>query len=84
VADSIRIVRNRSIRNVDDARLQDSLQQIHSMVHTPEGLHAWDAPRRHLYNYGIKALAIRDELLRRNVEPTVEGCLWCSQEARRG
>lgn len=76
----MRIVRTRSIPNVDVDRLQDSLSRVHEMVHTRDGLVAWDAPRRGLFDYGMKGLAIRDELVRRGVKPDVLGCRWCSAE----
>jgi hypothetical protein len=69
----------RSIPNVDDERLQDSLVRIHTLVHTAEGLKVWDAPRRGLFDYGMKALAINAELRRRGVVPSVVGCRWCSR-----
>ena len=78
----MKVVRTKSIGNVEVDRLQDSLAQIHAMVHTPEGLHAWDRPRRQLYNYGVKALAIRNELVRRGQVPVVAGCQWCSEVKR--
>ena len=76
----MRIVRNRSIPNVDSDRLQDSLTRIHDMVHTREGLQKWDAPRRGLYDYGMKSIAINAELRKRGETPSVEGCRWCSKD----
>jgi hypothetical protein len=71
-----RIVRTRSIPNVDVERLQGDLGRLHAMLHTPEGLHDWDMPRRSLFDNGMKARAIATELHRRGVAPT--GCRFCA------
>ena len=68
------------IVNVDDDRLRDSLRQIHERCHTVVGLRAHDAPRRTLVDLGVKGLAIRAELARRNEPTDVDGCRWCSHE----
>lgn len=73
---AVRIVRNKSVPNVDTERLLDSLTQIHDMVHTSHGLRAWDDTRRGLYNYGHKCLLIRAELSRRGVASGID-CQWC-------
>lgn len=73
-----KIVKTKSIPNVSTERLQDSIGRLHQQVHTPEGLHGWDLPRRSLVEYGMKTLAIREELRRRDAPSPVEGCRWCS------
>ncbi len=74
----MRLVKTKSIPNVDDERLTDSLMRIHQSVHTAEGLHTWDKPRRGLYDLGMKALKIKKELDKRNVSSPVNDCKWCS------
>lgn len=71
----MRIVRTRSIGNVDADRLVDSLAQLHRILHTPEGLRAWDDTRRALIEHGIKARRIRAELRARAV--AVPECRHC-------
>jgi hypothetical protein len=71
-----RVVRTKSIQNVDSDRLRDSLSQVHSMVHTADGLHAWDQPRRGLIDNGKKAMLIRDELKKRGESSGID-CRWC-------
>ena len=75
-----RIVRNKSIPNVDSDRLRTDIGRIHQMVHTPEGLHAWDAPRRGLYDFGRKALMIRGELEARGEQSAID-CRWCGTQS---
>lgn len=69
-------VRMKSIPNVDVGRLKDSLAQIHQKVHTQDGLRSWEEPRRGLYNYGMKALAIRKEIENRGERSDID-CRWC-------
>lgn len=73
-----KIVKSKSIPNVATERLQDSLGRLHQQVHTVEGLHSWDAPRRSLIDYGLKTMAIKKELDKRGAPSPVEGCRWCS------
>lgn len=73
-----KIVKSKSIPNVATDRLQDSLGRLHQQVHTTEGLHNWDAPRRSLIDYGLKTMAIKKELDNRGAPSPVEGCRWCS------
>ena len=61
----MRIVRNRSIPNVDSERLIDDLFTLHDMLHTPQGLRVFDGPRRQLVDLGMKARLIHAELVRR-------------------
>lgn len=72
----MRIVRTRSIPNVDDERLLTDLQRLHDEIHTPEGLHEFDEPRRSLVNKGMKVMAIRRELLSRNKASHIS-CRFC-------
>lgn len=53
-----------------------SINHIHQNVHTPEGLHEWDMPRRSLLDWGMKGMAIRDELRKRGVDSGIT-CRWC-------
>lgn len=76
----MRIVKTKSIPNVDSDRLIDSIQQLHHMLHTPEGLHGFDEPRRGLIDNGRKALRIRDELHARGVDSRIT-CRWCGTNA---
>lgn len=63
----MKIVRTKSIPNVDADRLMDSVGQIHDQIHTPEGIRAWDAPRRGMIEMGIKSIKIHKELERRGI-----------------
>lgn len=71
----MRVVRTRSIPNVPDERLVDSLAQLHHTLHTPEGLRAFDSPRRTMVEMGVKARKIRRELGIRGVP--VPPCPHC-------
>lgn len=71
-----RIVRTRSIPNVDDERLLGDLQRLHDMCHTPEGLHAFSGPRRELVNHGMKIIKIGRELDNRRINSNID-CRWC-------
>ena len=72
----MRIVRTKSIPNVPTDRLCVDLGRLHAMLHTPEGLHAFDMPRRSLFDNGMKGRRIATELARRGVAPT--GCRFCA------
>ena len=61
----MRIVRSKSIPNVDMERLLDSLAQIHAHCHTVEGIMAHDGPRRDLVNHGMKGRKISAEVVKR-------------------
>lgn len=74
----MRIVRTKSIPNVDSDRLRDSIAQVHAAFHTPEGLSRHDGPRRGLIDNGIKGLRIRAELQRRGESTGIKDCRWCS------
>lgn len=75
-----KIVRTKSIPNVDIDRLRDSLSALHWALHTPEGIRAQDIGHGKIHaDYGRKALAIRDELKRRG-DPGIIGCRWCEAE----
>lgn len=74
----MKIVKTKSIPNVDDERLLDSLAQVHAMCHTLEGLRAHEDTRRSLIDHGIKGLKIRDELKRRGVTIEIDCPRWCS------
>lgn len=72
-----RIVRNKSIPNVDTPRLVGDLGILHNRFHTVEGLRAHDQPRRNLIDNGVKARLVADELRRRG-EPS-NGCPFCDR-----
>ena len=72
----MRVVKNKSIPNVDDERLFDSIVQLHAANHTAEGLHAFEGPRRQLVNEGIKGRLITAELQRRGHTGTCTLCGW--------
>jgi hypothetical protein len=71
----MRVVRTRSIPNVDDERLLSDLARLHEAFHTPEGLRRFDAPRRSLFDNGMKARAISAELERRG--HPAPSCRFC-------
>lgn len=72
---AMRIVRTRSIPNVDDERLLHDLARLHEAFHTPEGLARHDGSRRELFNNGIKGKKIAAELVRRgHVSPACRFC----------
>ena len=71
----MRIVRTKSIPNVDDGRLIEDLQRIHDAFHTAEGLRAHDGPRRELIDNGIKGKKIAAEMDRRGIP--LSGCRFC-------
>jgi hypothetical protein len=72
----MRIVRTKSIPNVDNDRLLTDLGRLHDMFHTPEGLAVFDGPRRQLVDNGMKCLAIQRELTSRKVNTNID-CRWC-------
>ncbi len=74
----MRMVRNKSIPHVDDARLVDALRRLHGQLHGIEAMAAFDGPRRQLVDLGRKALMIRDECSRRGIDGGVKGCRFCS------
>lgn len=76
--EQFKVVKMKSIPNVETGRLQDSISRLHQQIHTQEGLHNWDAPRRSLVDYGMKTIAIKKELDKRGEPSPVEGCRWCS------
>lgn len=74
----MRIVKTRSIPNVDDDRLVGDLATLHAQYHTPEGLRQFDMPRRSLFDNGMKAKKISAELARRgHAAPSCRFCQPC-------
>jgi hypothetical protein len=71
----VRIVKNRSIPNVDTARLHSDLAQLHEQLHTTEGLRSFDMPRRSLVDLGMKTGRIAAELRRRG--ESTPACRFC-------
>lgn len=71
-----RIVKNRSIPNVETERLLHDIGVLHQRFHTPEGLHAHQGPRRELVDNGVKCLKIQRELTARKVNTNID-CRWC-------
>jgi hypothetical protein len=76
------MVRNRSIPNVDDDRLRHDLAELHRRYHTAEGLHAFDGPRRSLYDNGVKIGLIAAELVQRG-NPAPD-CRFCQPRPHHG
>lgn len=60
-------VRVRSIPQISTPRLQRAVGHFHDMLHTPEGLHEFDNPRRSLIEGGMRVRAITHELSMRGV-----------------
>lgn len=74
----MRIVRNRSIPHVDDARLIADRATLHDRFHTTAGLHRFDGPRRNLIDNGVKVRLITAELRRRgHPDPA---CRFCTPD----
>jgi hypothetical protein len=72
----MRIIRNRSIPNVDDDRLIYDRDRLHQTFHTQEGLHSFDGPRREMVDTGRKGRMITAELVKRgHPEPD---CMFCT------
>lgn len=74
----MRIVRTRSIPNVETDRLLTDASRLHDMLHTHAGLHAFDGPRRQLIDNGVKIAPIRAELAKRGVSHPEPRCRICS------
>lgn len=55
-------VRMRSIHILSTERLQRRAAQLHHEVRTPEGLHAFDGPRRELIHRSLHLKCIEHEL----------------------
>lgn len=72
----MRIVRTRSIPNVDSERLITDLKTLHHIFHTPEGIHGFDGNRREMFDNCRKAMAIRDELKTRSFSIDIT-CRFC-------
>lgn len=73
---TMRVVRTRSIPNVDDERLISDRARLHQAFHTQEGLHSFDGPRREMVDNGRKGRAVTAELVRRgHPEPS---CMFCT------
>lgn len=76
----MRIVRTKSIPNVDDDRLLGDIATLHDRFHTPEGLRAHDGPRRDMINNGMKIKKIASELEARGHPPS--DCKFCQPPCR--
>ena len=74
----MKVIRTKSIPNVDSDRLRDSLAQTHQMAHTPDGIREHMGPRRDLINHGVRGLRIAAELTRRNEPTGIPDCRFCS------
>ena len=73
-------IRTKQIAIADTEALRDALDELHMMIHTPEGLHAWSESRRSLIEHGMKAIKIAQELVRRGSIPTP--CRFCLPDIR--
>ena len=71
----MRIVKIKSIGNVDEERLRDSLAQIHHIVHTEAGLRAHEDTRRSLIEMGVKGRLIAARIHALTGE--VPSCRFC-------
>ena len=75
----MKIVKTKSIPNVDDDRLATDLARIHDAFHTPEGIRRHDGTRREMVNNGIKGKKIAAELARRGHDaPSCRFCQPCT------
>lgn len=72
---AMRIVRSRSISNVDTERLLNDLDRLHSDIHTSEGLADFNGSRRKLVEIGVKIKMICTELAKR--EAFESDCEFC-------
>lgn len=54
--------RSKAIPNSPTAHLQRAQFAAHMEIHTPEGIHAFDGPRRNLVERGVKLKLINHEL----------------------
>jgi hypothetical protein len=77
----MRIVRTKSIPNVPDDRLTIDQARIHTMIHTPEGIAAWDQTRRGMIDQGRKGKAIAAEMRRRGM--VAADCTFCQPNPER-
>ena len=59
----------KSVPNVPTERLRRSLEFYHGSIHTEQGLHDFDQPRRSLIETGMKARSITHELKLRGENP---------------
>lgn len=55
-------VKNKSIPNVSTPRLKRAAEHLSKQIHTKEGLHSFDQPKRSLVHTGTKLMMIRHEL----------------------
>jgi hypothetical protein len=78
----MKIVKTRSIPNVDDERLLHDLERLHRVLHTPAGIAEFSETRRSLIQMGVKARRIQAELVRRGHQPS--RCRYCSGPAPDG
>lgn len=62
-------VKTRSIPNVPTERLHRAVEFAHGRIHTAEGLHSFDDPRRSLLETGMKIRATTHELRLRGEKP---------------
>jgi hypothetical protein len=74
----MKIVRTRSIPNVDDDRIIDSARQICATIHGTAAIRAWSDSRRAMVNIGIKIAPIRDEMIRRGITNPNPACCICT------
>ena len=76
----MKIVRTKSIRNVDDARLVDSLSQLCAMLHGAAAMRAFDGPRRSMIDNGIKIRPIMAALADRGQTNPNPDCPVCANQ----
>lgn len=79
------LVKNKSIANVDDARLTGDLAKLHQELHTGEGLRAFSDTKRSLIERGMKARMIVHELQKRgHPKPDCKFCALTGNEEYTG
>ena len=79
----MRIVRTKSIPNVDGDRLTTDIQTMHQAFHTVAGLHEFDGPRRSMIDNGRKIKAIAAEIKRRGIPNPTPDCTFCQANPER-
>ena len=76
----MKIVRTKSIPNVDADRLIDSLAQLCAMLHGPAAMRAFDGPRRQMVDNGVKIRPIMAALRDRGIGNPHPDCPVCSRQ----
>ncbi len=68
-------VKLKSIPNLATPRLERGLAALHESVHTPDGIRAWEQPRKFMVETSMRSRMIAHELRLRGEEPgDCQGC----------